>query len=136
MLLKQIDPDVLALLSALIAIDLAKGMDIQEQNVFGNFLIDVGSIIVTIAAAGEARKVALEEAKAKEKEEKAKEEKGQGGGGPAKKETNKAQPAEAETDDILVGREDYAHLQREQESLRRRLGELERRVAAQAGPGK
>jgi hypothetical protein len=53
------------MLSALLAIELANGMDLQEQNVFGNFIIDVGSIIVTIAAAEEAWNKAQEEAKAK-----------------------------------------------------------------------
>ena len=157
MLLKQIDPDALALLSALVAIELNKVMDIEEQNVFGNFIVAVGSIILTMAAAEEAQKKAQEEAKtkadeAKKAQEEAKtkadeakkaQEEAKTKAGEAKKtgatagEKTPAKPAKADEEpDILIGREEYAGLRREQAALRRRLVELERLVAAQVDPKK
>ncbi len=157
MALKQIDPDVLALLAALIAADLTKGMDIEEQNVFGNFIVAVGSIILTMAAAAEAQKKAQEEAKAKADEAKKAQEEAKTKAGEAKKpqeeaktkageapktgaaagEKTSAKPAKADEEpDVLIGREEYAGLRREQAALRRRLDELERLVAAQVDPKK
>lgn len=69
MSIKFVDPNALALLSALIAIELSQGLDqdLQEQNVLGNFIIDVGQILLTMAAVKEARKVAAQEQAAEAK---------------------------------------------------------------------
>jgi hypothetical protein len=48
--LKCIEPDQLALLSALFAIAIADGLDPGESDVLGNFIVSVGSIILTISA--------------------------------------------------------------------------------------
>lgn len=134
MSIEQIDPDVLALLSALIAIDLAKGMDIDEQNIFGNFIIAVGSILVTIAAAEEAQKKAQEEAKAKEAKAKVEETKKAGTEG-GEKTTAKPKEVKDSTGE-LPGRAEYDSLRSEQETLLRRLAALEQLVKAHVGPAK
>jgi len=46
----KIEANQLAILSALIGIELSEDKTLNEINVMGNFLIDIGSIMVTIAA--------------------------------------------------------------------------------------
>lgn len=136
MTLKYIEPDVLALLSALIAVDLAKGMDLEEQNVFGNFIVAVGSIILTMAAAGAAQLKAQEEAKAALEASK---KGGQEESKTAKGATGQAKAGPGNTkdagSDILIGRSEPERLISEHELLRR-LRALEQRVAKLIGPDK
>ena len=49
-LLEQIEPDQLALLASLFAIAIADGLTPDETNAFGNFIVAMGSIMLTIAA--------------------------------------------------------------------------------------
>ncbi|MDD4601098.1 hypothetical protein SDC9_04271 [bioreactor metagenome] len=57
----EIPSDELAGLSLIIAIWVSKILTIEELNVFGNFIVAVGSIILTIAAQEEALKTKMEE---------------------------------------------------------------------------
>ncbi|MBP2625945.1 MAG: hypothetical protein H6Q68_656 [Firmicutes bacterium] len=50
LLIDAIGPNQLAILSALIAIELSEGKTINEINVIGDFLIAIGSVMTTIAA--------------------------------------------------------------------------------------
>lgn len=50
MLLNEIEPNQLALLSVLIAIELSTDRNINEINLLGDLLIAIGSVMVTIAA--------------------------------------------------------------------------------------
>lgn len=50
MLLSKICPNELAVLSSSVAILLSKDNSIDDNNVLGNFLIAVGSVILIIAA--------------------------------------------------------------------------------------
>ena len=143
MSIKTVDPNILALLSSLIAIDLAQGLDLEEQNVAGNFIIDVGQILLTMAAAEEAQKKAAEEKAAKEKEaeEKEAEEKAKEAKGKEKPEAeakSKEAGKEAETAEKIAEEDEF--IGRRPEELEGRLAALEDEVrhlrAALAGEGK
>jgi len=57
----KIEAAQLAILSALIGIELSEDKTLNEINVIGNFLIDIGSIMVTIAAQRQNQQDAEEE---------------------------------------------------------------------------
>lgn len=46
-------PQQFALLSSLIGIALVDGLDINQQNSLGNFIVNVGQAILTVAAQGQ-----------------------------------------------------------------------------------
>lgn len=48
--LSDIDPDVLTILSAIIAIGISQSRNANELNVLGNFIVGVGGLILTEAA--------------------------------------------------------------------------------------
>jgi len=50
LLINEIEPNQLALLSVLIAIELSTDRNINEINLLGDLLIAIGSVMVTIAA--------------------------------------------------------------------------------------
>ena len=56
----SIGPDELAILATLLAVALSKGLSFEQINVIGNFLVAIGSIMLTIAAQGEALKAQSE----------------------------------------------------------------------------
>lgn len=47
-------PETLGILSAVIGVGVSNGLDDNQQNVLGNFLVSTGSIILTIAAQADA----------------------------------------------------------------------------------
>jgi hypothetical protein len=49
----SLPPNQYALLSALIAVLLAENLDLNQQNSLGNFIVNVGSTMLTIAAQGQ-----------------------------------------------------------------------------------
>lgn len=49
----NIGPEELGLLSAIIGVGVAAKLNDEEQNSVGNFLVSIGSIILTISAQGE-----------------------------------------------------------------------------------
>jgi len=51
--LSNSQPEELGLLAAVLGTALAQGRTPGEQNVLGNFLVTVGSVLMTIAAQGE-----------------------------------------------------------------------------------
>ncbi|HMM21021.1 MAG TPA: hypothetical protein PKA10_09780 [Selenomonadales bacterium] len=104
--LKTIDPDALALITSLVAIDLARGLDIEEQNIFGNFIVAVGSIVLTNAALVQAQSDA--KAKKTSSQQGAAQEPGGPSAGPAAKE---------QQDQVLI---------REYEELKKQMAELYR----------
>ena len=53
---ESIDANELAVLSTILAIALSKNLTLEQTNVYGNFLVAVGSIMLTIAAQEEATK--------------------------------------------------------------------------------
>lgn len=55
MLIKEIEPNQLALLSTLIAIELSENRTIDEINILGDILIAIGSIMITIGAQRESQ---------------------------------------------------------------------------------
>jgi hypothetical protein len=129
MSIKFVDPNVLALLGALMAIDLAQSLDLEEQNVAGNFIIDVGQILLTMAAAEEAQKKAADEQadKIKKIEEEEKEKKEQGKekkeqGMEVKKEDTQTKPADSDQsdEDEFIGRD--------RKALELRIDRLEQQV--------
>lgn len=52
----SINPDLLSILAALIAIAISQSRNAGELNVLGNFIISIGSLIVTEAAQIETQK--------------------------------------------------------------------------------
>lgn len=56
----SIGSDKLAILATIIAVALSKGLNLQQVNVFGNFWVSVGSIMLMIAAQDEAIKTRSE----------------------------------------------------------------------------
>lgn len=66
--LKTIDPDALTLIAALVTIDLAHGLDVAEQNILGNFIVAVGSLLLTNAAVVQTQKEAKKETEEPKKE--------------------------------------------------------------------
>jgi hypothetical protein len=131
MSIKFVDPNALALISALIAMDLAQGLDLEEQNVLGNFIIDVGQILVTMAAAREARKKAADEkaAETKAAETKAAETKtaeaAEQPGKPAEtKQDGETQPVGGKQSTV----DEDEFIGRDWETLERRIAGLERQI--------
>ena len=57
----SLDADELAILATVIAIVFAKKLTLDETNVYGNFLVTVGSLMLVIAAQEEARKAKPED---------------------------------------------------------------------------
>jgi hypothetical protein len=51
--LKNISPEELALIAALIGIVLAEELTIEEQNVLGNFIVEIGCVLLVTASQGE-----------------------------------------------------------------------------------
>lgn len=49
-----IDSDELAILATAIAVALSKRLTLEQTNIYGNFIVAVGSIMLTIAAQQEA----------------------------------------------------------------------------------
>ena len=135
MILKTSDPDLLSIVATLAAIDMAKGMDMEEQNIFANILSLMASVIATIASVEQAKKSAAE---AKDKEIPAKtaakvEAGAEGGAGP---DGYGLLPHAPVTPHGAV--EGHARLLAEQAELRRQVEELERAVrelAARAREG-
>ncbi len=121
MSIKFVDPNALALISALIAMDLAQGLDLEEQNVLGNFIIDVGQILITMAAAREARKKAADEKAAETKTAEAAEQPGK----PAEtKQDGETQPVGGKQSTV----DEDEFIGRDWETLERRIAGLERQI--------
>lgn len=53
---QSIEADELAILATIIAIALSKSLTLEQTNVIGNFLVAIGSVMLTIAAQEEALK--------------------------------------------------------------------------------
>lgn len=51
---QTIDSDELAILATAIAVALSKRLTLEQTNIYGNFIVAVGSIMLTIAAQQEA----------------------------------------------------------------------------------
>lgn len=51
---QTIDSDELAILATAIAVALSKRLTLEQANIYGNFIVAVGSIMLTIAAQQEA----------------------------------------------------------------------------------
>lgn len=53
---QTIDPDELAILATAVAVALSKRLTLDQTNIYGNFIVAVGSIMLTMAAQEEALK--------------------------------------------------------------------------------
>lgn len=53
---ESIDANELAVLATILAVALSKSLTLEQTNVYGNFLVAIGSIMLTIAAQEEAIK--------------------------------------------------------------------------------
>lgn len=66
MALFNVGPEELALLSAIIGVGISEKLGDEGQNVVGNFLVSVGSIILTVSAQNEALEKCNKKSKDKE----------------------------------------------------------------------
>lgn len=68
MLFFELSSDELTILASLVALGLSKGLNVEQINILGNFIVAVGSLMTTIAAQEEAL-IAQKEKKQNSKQE-------------------------------------------------------------------
>ncbi len=115
-ILKTGDPNLQVIAAVLIGLDLAKELDIDEQNILSNLLNIVTAVLATIASIGEAAQKDKEEPGA---EKPGKEETAEGGG------VLPHVPIAAHTTP-----EAHARLMADQGELRRQMEKLQQQVSA------
>jgi hypothetical protein len=64
---ESIESDELAIIATFIALAASKVLNTEELNVYGNFLVAIGSVALTIAAQDQALKTSQEKSNNKEK---------------------------------------------------------------------